>query len=82
VNLRHIQTMGGWSLGKATDLSYDHGLEEEQYRREQFRVAHWLRRKGYLGTDGPQASPKVNARRYSAAAGQPSAQGSEAGSEN
>ena len=49
VDLRAAQTMGGWSRGKASDLDYDHGLENEQYREQQKKVAQWLRQKGYLG---------------------------------
>lgn len=49
VDLRHTQVMGGWSRGNAADAIYDHGLESEQYRDMQKRVARWLRQKGYLG---------------------------------
>ncbi len=48
VDLRHAQMMGGWSRGNATDTVYDHGLESEQYRQQQQKVARWLREKGYL----------------------------------
>lgn len=49
VDLRHAQVMGGWSRGNAADAVYDHGLENDQYRDMQKRVARWLRQKGYLG---------------------------------
>lgn len=48
VDLRDTQEMGGWSRGNATDTTYDHGLEDEQYYQQQERVARWLREKGYL----------------------------------
>lgn len=48
VDLRTAQEMGGWSRGRASDLTYDHGKELEHYRQEQERVARWLREKGYL----------------------------------
>ena len=49
VDLRTSSEMGGWSLGRANDLTYDHGLEREQYRKDQLKVARWLRKGGYLG---------------------------------
>ena len=49
VDLRTSHEMGGWSRGKDTDLTYDHGLEAEQYMRDQRKVAKWLRTQGYLG---------------------------------
>jgi integrase len=49
VDLRTAQEMGGWSRGRASDLTYDHGKELEHYREEQAKVAAWLREKGYLG---------------------------------
>ena len=49
VDLRHVQVMGGWSRGNAPDAVYDHGLEAEQYREQQQKVAQWLREKGYFG---------------------------------
>ena len=48
VDLRHAQVMGGWSRGNASDAVYDHGLENEQYREQQEKVARWLRDKGYF----------------------------------
>jgi integrase len=49
VDLRTAQEMGGWSRGRASDLTYDHGKELEHYREEQAKVAAWLKEKGYLG---------------------------------
>ena len=49
VDLRTSHEMGGWSRGKDTDLTYDHGLEAEQYMRDQKKVARWLRGQGYIG---------------------------------
>lgn len=49
VDLRTAQEMGGWSRGRASDLTYDHGKELEHYREEQAKVAQWLKEKGYLG---------------------------------
>lgn len=49
VDLRTSHEMGGWSRGKDTDLTYDHGLEAEQYMRDQKKVARWLRTQGYIG---------------------------------
>jgi integrase len=49
VDLRTAQEMGGWSRGRASDLTYDHGKELEHYREEQAKVARWLKEKGYLG---------------------------------
>lgn len=48
VDERTSHEIGGWSRGKQSDLPYDHGLEVEQYEREQQKVADWLRDKGYL----------------------------------
>jgi len=44
-----VRVMGGWSQGKASDAPYNHGLENEQYREYQEKVAAWLRSRGYLG---------------------------------
>jgi integrase len=49
VDLRTAQEMGGWSRGRASDLTYDHGKELEHYREEQAKVALWLKDRGYLG---------------------------------
>lgn len=49
VDLRTAQEMGGWSRGRASDLTYDHGMELEHYRQEQDKVAQWLKDRGYLG---------------------------------
>lgn len=49
VVLDNALEMGGWSLPNRSDNPYDHGLELEQYCREQEKVAQWLRDKGYLG---------------------------------
>jgi hypothetical protein len=40
--------MGGWTRGKDTDVTYDHGLELERYVKDQKKVARWLRERGYL----------------------------------
>lgn len=48
VNTDHTLTMGGWAIQKRSDLPYDHGLELEQYCREQEKIAQWMRDKGYL----------------------------------
>jgi integrase len=49
VDLRTAQEMGGWSRGRASDLTYDHGKELQHYRDEQTKVSRWLKEKGYLG---------------------------------
>lgn len=48
VDFRTSSELGGWSLGRASDLTYDHGLEREQYRKDQQKVGRWLRKGGYL----------------------------------
>jgi hypothetical protein len=40
--------LGGWGLGSATDLPYDHGREIEQYERDQKKIADWFKRNRYL----------------------------------
>lgn len=52
VDLDVIHALGGWSSKTGTDRPYDHGLEVEQYRKEQQRVADRLRERGYLATQG------------------------------
>lgn len=49
IDTRSAHEMGGWSRGRATDLTYDHFEELEAYDKMQETVAAWLRRKGYLG---------------------------------
>jgi len=49
VSLDAVLTMGGWSLPKRSDNTYDHGLEIEQYCQAQEKVAQWMGGKGYLG---------------------------------
>ena len=49
VDFRTTNEMGGWSLGRDSDLTYDHKREREQYQRDQKKIARWLRSKGYLG---------------------------------
>lgn len=48
VDLRTAHEMGGWSSGGHTDETYDHGLEQKQYRKEQMRVYRWLKTNKYL----------------------------------
>jgi hypothetical protein len=40
-------------IGQATDRPYDHGLEIEQYFKEQEKVAQWLQNNGYCSTARP-----------------------------
>jgi len=49
IDLRGTLEMGGWARAKSSDSPYDHGLEAEEYRDEQQKVAKWLHAKGYLG---------------------------------
>lgn len=50
VDERTAKELGGWSRGGHTDSPYDHGLEEDHYRRDQQKVVRWLITKGYLGS--------------------------------
>lgn len=58
LNTDIVLEMGGWSLPKRSDNPYDHGLELEQYCREQEKVERWLREKGYLGEATAHAAPE------------------------
>ena len=59
VDPRTTSELGGWSLGRANDLTYDHGLEREQYRKDQLKVARWLRKSGFLGRIGKGGSDEL-----------------------
>ena len=60
VHVDDVLVMGGWSLPKRSDNNYDHGLELEQYCREQEKVERWLRGKGFLGEVADHAEPDPN----------------------
>lgn len=47
VDDRTAHELGGWTLGSASDLPYDHGVELKRYERQQEKVAAWLRKNGY-----------------------------------
>jgi integrase len=49
IDARTTDELGGWKLSRVNARSgYEHGLEFEQYEREQLKVAQWLTEKGYV----------------------------------
>lgn len=61
VDLRTTQEMGGWSRGKSSDLTYDHGEEIQHYRDEQAKVLRWFEEQGFLGKE--KSLPRILLRR-------------------
>lgn len=50
VDVRTSDELGGWTVSRGNARAiYDHGLEADQYERDQQRIADWFIANGYLG---------------------------------